>query len=71
MTTGSAEHTRLAYITHPVCKRHEIVEGHPECPDRIRVIEEMLEFEGLLEKMIKVTPYPAELNQIARVHAPQ
>ncbi len=71
MTIGSSAQSRLAYITHPACRRHEIVEGHQECPDRIRVIEEMLEFEGLLEKMIKVTPYPAELNQIARVHSTQ
>lgn len=71
MTIGSSAQSRLAYITHPACRRHEIVEGHQECPDRIRVIEEMLEFEGLLEKMIKVTPYPAELDQIARVHSTQ
>lgn len=47
------------------------MEGHTESPDRIRVIEEMLEFEGLLDKMIKLTPFPAALDQIVRVHSPQ
>ncbi len=62
---------KVGYITHPSCLKHELVEGHVECPDRIRVIEEILEFEGLLERMVKFTAFPAELDQIARVHSPQ
>lgn len=62
---------KVAYFSHPVCLKHAIVEGHPESPERIRAVEEMLAFEGLLEKMIHVPFYPAGLDQIARVHSPQ
>ena len=30
----------LAYITHPDCLRHEMGQGHPECPARLRAIED-------------------------------
>lgn len=31
-----------AYITHPDCQLHQMGEHHPECPDRVRLIEDQL-----------------------------
>lgn len=32
----------IALISHPLCALHQIGEGHPECPDRYKVIAEAL-----------------------------
>jgi acetoin utilization deacetylase AcuC-like enzyme len=43
--------TRTAYITHSDCHRHEMLPGHPECPERLDAIAERLAHEGLLERL--------------------
>ncbi len=35
------------YFTHPDCKRHEMGQGHPECPERLDAIEDRLLASGL------------------------
>jgi hypothetical protein len=40
-----------AYITHPICLQHEMGSGHPECPARIRVIEQYLQDHGLMSSL--------------------
>lgn len=57
-----------AYITHPDCARHEMGPHHPECPERIGAINDMLLTKGLLDYM---APYDAELatvEQLERAH---
>ena len=34
------------FVTHPIALRHEMGEGHPEQPDRLRAIERILEGEA-------------------------
>ena len=57
-----------AYITHPDCARHEMGEGHPECPERLAAIADALLVRGLLDYML---PYDAPLAteaQLERAH---
>jgi acetoin utilization deacetylase AcuC-like enzyme len=58
-----------AYITHADCARHEMGDGHPECPERLGAINDYLLIKGLLNYMI---PYDAPLateEQLARAHS--
>ncbi len=57
-----------AYITHQDCTRHEMGHDHPECPQRLGAINDMLLVKGLLDYMI---PYDAPLateDQLGRAH---
>ncbi len=57
------------YISHPDCARHEMGEGHPECPERLAAIGDALLARGLLDYML---PYDAPLAtdaQLERAHA--
>ena len=58
-----------AYITHADCSRHEMGADHPECPDRLGAINDMLLVKGLLDYM---HPYDAPLatpEQLAHAHS--
>lgn len=58
-----------AYITHADCARHEMGAHHPECPERLAAIHDMLLTKGLLDYMV---PYEAPLateEQLTRAHS--
>jgi acetoin utilization deacetylase AcuC-like enzyme len=58
-----------AYITHPDCRRHEMGEGHPECPERLDAISDYLVSTRL---MALLAPYDAPLatrEQLGRAHS--
>jgi acetoin utilization deacetylase AcuC-like enzyme len=58
-----------AYITHADCSRHEMGPHHPECPERLGAINDMLLVKGLLDYM---HPYYAPLatpEQLAHAHS--
>ncbi|MDE3009250.1 MAG: histone deacetylase family protein [Pseudomonadota bacterium] len=57
-----------AYVTHPDCSRHEMGRDHPESPERLGAINDMLLVKGLLDYMI---PYDAPLateQELGRAH---
>jgi acetoin utilization deacetylase AcuC-like enzyme len=54
-------------ITHPACLAHDMGEGHPEQPDRLRAIERALESEVFQMLARDVAPR-AEISAIERVH---
>ena len=58
-----------AYLTHPACLLHEMGENHPECPDRIRVIEQQLVASGLMDALTKFDPSSASIEELDRVHS--
>lgn len=59
---------RTAYISHPACLRHEMIEGHPECPDRIDAIRDQLLADGIFD-FLRHYDAPAATNwQLRRVH---
>ncbi|HLF95908.1 MAG TPA: histone deacetylase family protein [Methylococcaceae bacterium] len=60
---------KVAYVTHPACRLHVIVPGHPESPERLQAIETKLQTDGLLDRMSQITAHPATLEQLGRVHA--
>lgn len=58
-----------AYPTHPACLLHEMGVNHPECPDRVRVIEQQLIASGLMDSLTKFDPPSASIEELDRVHS--
>ena len=58
-----------AYITHADCSRHEMGADHPECPDRLGAINDMLLVKGLLDYMHPYDAPLATLEQLAHAHS--
>jgi len=54
-------------ISHPACLAHDMGEGHPERPDRLRAVERAFESESFQMLARDVAPR-AEISAIARVH---
>ena len=54
-------------ISHPACLTHDMGEGHPEQPDRLRAVERAFESETFQMLARDVAPR-AEISAIARVH---
>jgi acetoin utilization deacetylase AcuC-like enzyme len=59
---------QTAYITHPQCQLHDMGRDHPECPDRLRAIEDRLIAAGLLGLLSEHEAPAATHEQLARVH---
>ncbi len=59
---------QTAYITHPDCLRHEMVEFHPECPQRLTAIEDQLSAKGLMDFLRYYEAPNASIEQIERAH---
>jgi len=55
------------YYFHPVCIEHEPGPQHPESPDRLRIIDRVLEDEAFAA-LDRRAPELAERSQIARAH---
>ncbi len=58
-----------AYISHPDCARHEMGPHHPECPERLGAIHDMLLVKGLLDYMNTYDAPLATEEQLGRAHA--
>ncbi|WP_296509035.1 histone deacetylase family protein [Rhodoferax sp.] len=58
-----------AYISHPDCARHEMGPDHPECPERLGAIQDMLLLRGLLDYMNTYDAPLATTAQLGRAHA--
>ncbi len=62
---------QTAYISHPDCLKHEMGEGHPECPARLSAIDDQLIASGLLHFLQQHDAPLATFDQLARVHSMQ
>ena len=60
----------IAYITHPDCLLHDMGTGHPECPARLRAIDDQLIASGLINYLRHVEAPLATREQLERVHKP-
>ena len=60
---------RTAYITHPICLKHDMGYGHPESPQRLQAIEQELRVEGLFPLLRNYKAPLVTHEQLARVHA--
>lgn len=58
-----------AFISHPDCARHEMGPHHPECPERLGAIQDMLLLRGLLDYMNTYDAPLATEAQLGRAHA--
>jgi acetoin utilization deacetylase AcuC-like enzyme len=56
-----------AFVTHPDYVRHTL-ENHPEHAGRIEAVWRLFNESGVLKDLLAITPAPATLEQIARVH---
>ncbi|MCU0840851.1 MAG: histone deacetylase family protein [Thiobacillaceae bacterium] len=58
-----------AYITHPVCHKHDMGAGHPECPARLNAIDDRLHAAHLYDYLYHFHhPALATREQLLRVH---
>ena len=57
------------FYTHPDCIRHDMGPGHPECPERLRAIDDQLAASGLDGLIERVVAAPAGVDALTRVHA--
>ena len=62
-----AKNLSTLVVSHPACLAHDMGEGHPERPERMRAVERALESEAFQMLARDVAPR-AELTAIARVH---
>lgn len=58
-----------AFITHSDCVRHEMGAHHPECPERLGAINDMLLVKGLLDYMHHYDAPLATDEQLGRAHS--
>ena len=61
---------QTAYISHPLCLKHDMGAHHPESPARIHAIEDMLIASGLLSYLQRHDAPAATREQLMRVHDP-
>src|SRR5574340_370298 len=59
---------QTAYISHPLCLKHDMGAHHPECPARIHAIEDQLIASGLLHYLQHHDAPEATREQLLRVH---
>jgi acetoin utilization deacetylase AcuC-like enzyme len=60
---------KTAYLTHPDCLKHDMGVGHPECPARMRAIEERLIASGLFDFLSHIDATEAKKTELTRVHS--
>ena len=60
-----------ALLTHPDCVLHEMGEGHPESPMRLKAVLAALESSGLASRLALIEAPLAERAHLERVHEPE
>ena len=59
---------QTAYISHPLCLKHDMGAHHPECPARIHAIEDQLIASGLFSHLQHHEAPEVTREQLLRVH---
>jgi acetoin utilization deacetylase AcuC-like enzyme len=59
---------QTAYISHPICLKHDMGEHHPECPARMHAIEDQLIASGLFAYLQHHEAPEATREHLLRVH---
>src|ERR1700704_1795971 len=67
IATPDAKSATTLVISHPACLEHNMGEGHPERPDRVRAIERALENEAF-QMLARDSAPLADDASVARVH---
>jgi len=58
----------VGYSYDPIYARHDMGEGHPECPERVQLIDAHLRSVGLLEQLTSFSAKPAEREDVLLAH---
>ena len=56
------------YYSHALFRKHEMGEGHPECPQRLSAIEDRLLISGVLDVLEHRDPTPASVSELELAH---
>jgi acetoin utilization deacetylase AcuC-like enzyme len=57
-----------AFVTHPLCHKHDMGAYHPECPERLGAIEDQLIASGVGQHLAHHQAPQAKVSSLARVH---
>jgi acetoin utilization deacetylase AcuC-like enzyme len=60
----------IAYLSHPLCRRHELGREHPEQPQRLAAIDDALIARGLMDLLQPLEAPLADWQSIGRAHDP-
>ena len=60
---------KTGYFTHRDCWKHEMGQGHPECPERLDAIEDRLLVTGVADALERGEVPLATLSQLTRAHS--
>ena len=66
--SGNRDMGKTGYFTHRDCWKHDMGEGHPECPQRLDAIEDRLLVTGVGDALERGDVPLATLAQITRAH---
>jgi acetoin utilization deacetylase AcuC-like enzyme len=69
-TPATPKSMSTAFVHHRDCLLHDMGAHHPECPDRLRAIEDQLISSGLINYLSEIEAPLATREQLLRVHAP-
>ena len=59
---------KTGYFSHPDCRKHEMGEGHPECPERLDAIEDRLLITGVADALDRREAPEAPLADLELAH---
>jgi acetoin utilization deacetylase AcuC-like enzyme len=59
---------KTGYFTHPECRRHDMGEGHPECPQRLDAIEDRLLITGVGDALERREAPAASVTDLELAH---
>jgi acetoin utilization deacetylase AcuC-like enzyme len=65
---ASVSVNKTGYFTHPDCRRHEMGNGHPECPERLAAIDDRLLAAGISPLLDHREAPEASVNDIELAH---
>jgi acetoin utilization deacetylase AcuC-like enzyme len=57
-----------AFFSHPDCRRHDMGDGHPECPQRLTAIDDWLLATGIDLALTRVEAGKVDLADVERAH---
>ncbi|CCQ11446.1 Acetylspermidine deacetylase [Pseudoalteromonas luteoviolacea B = ATCC 29581] len=60
---------RTALISHPLCRRHKMIDDHPECPERLDAISDRILASGLDLSLLQKTAPKCSVDDIRTVHS--
>ena len=59
---------KTGYFSHPDCRKHEMGDGHPECPQRLDAIEDRLLVTGVADALDRREAPPSPIADLELAH---